>query len=142
MAKFRNIAAVIDDRIHAFVCRAALAGRTSLRPSLLQTQVAEALGGSDPDTVLQRIQAHCGDGGLLVRVLCAECPACAAAVEFRPGASTARADAIACSRCGESLRLPGLAAGEALVVNEQFCEYLRLVFGKPPGAKPPAGRTA
>jgi hypothetical protein len=140
LGRFRNIAAVIDDRIHAFACRAVLAGRTSLRPSLLQTQVAEALGGSDPDAVLQRILAHCGDGGLLVRVLRAECPACAAAVELRIGASTPRDDAvIACGRCGGSLRLSGLAADEALLVNEQFCEYLRLVFGKPPGAS--VGRT-
>ena len=133
MAKFRNTAVVIDDRIHAFACRAVLAGRTSIRPSLLQTQVAEALGGSDPGTVLRRIQAHCEDGGLLVRVLCTECPACAAAVELRPGASTAcDAAIIACGRCGGSFRLADLAADEALVVNEQFCEYLRLVFGKPP----------
>lgn len=135
MARFRNIAAVIDDRIHAFACRAVLAGRTSLRPSLLQTQVAEALGGSDPDMVLQRIQAHCGDGGLLVRVLRAQCPVCAAAVELRVGASIARdAATIVCSRCGGNLRLSDLTADEALLVNEQFCEYLRLVFGKQPVA--------
>lgn len=45
-----------------------------------------------------------------------------------------RADAVlTCGRCGGDFRPTAAPACESLRVNEEFCRYLRLVFGKPAG---------
>lgn len=116
------------------MCRSVLSNRTVFRPSLLRTQVAEALGGSDPDRVAERIMAHCGPGGLLASVLQVDCPACGFSAQLSLSAFDMRADAVlTCGRCGGDFRPTAAPACESLRVNEEFCRYLRLVFGKPAG---------
>jgi len=129
LAKFRDVPAVIDDRIHGFVCRSALSGKASFRPSLLYTQVAESLGGSDPALVAQRVRAHCGDGMLLRAVLRVACPVCGFANSLTTTAADLCPDAaIACGGCGGQFRIASAEGDETLQVNKEFCQYLRVAI--------------
>lgn len=129
LARFRNIPAVIDDRIHGFVCRSVMSGKVSFRPSLLYTQVAESLGGSDQGLVAQRVLAQCGEGMLLRTVLRVACPACGFANELTAPPSGMRQDAtLVCAGCAGNFRLSGAEAEETLWVNNDFCEYLRIAI--------------
>ena len=129
LAKFRNTPAVIDDRIHGFVCRSILSGKVSFRPSLLHTQVAESLGGSDPTLVDERVRAHCGEGKLLRAVLRVVCPACGFANSLMVPAAGMRPDAtLLCGGCGGNFRLADAEGDETLWVNEDFCQYFQIAI--------------
>lgn len=131
LAAFRNIPAVVDDRIHAFVCRATMSGKTTLRPSLLCTQVSQSLGGSDTQLTMSRILAHCGEGRLLTVLAMTKCPACGATneVDISPGAEPSHA--VACAQCDKPFSFEGAHAVEALTINRDFCAYLRTMAGLP-----------
>lgn len=127
---FRDIPAVIDDRIHAFVCRAALSGNTTLRPSLLCTQVSESLGGSDVQLVGSRILAHCGEGRLLTALAMTKCPACGGVNKVEILLEV-ELETVVCAKCDKAFALKAAKADEALTINRDFCAYLRMVAGRP-----------
>lgn len=127
---YRNIPAVIDDRIRIFVCRSVLLGDSSFRPSLLCTQVAESLGGSDAALVESRIIEHCGKGQLLRVVVRISCPTCGRANLLPIPVADIQPDAtMACAHCEQSFRISGSGADESLEINQDFCEYLRASTG-------------
>ena len=128
LTKFRNIPAVIDDRIHGFVCRSVMSGKVSFRPSLLHTQVAESLGGSEPALVDERVRAHCGEGKLLRAVLRVVCPTCGFANSLMvPAAGMCHDATLMCGDCGGNFRLADAEGDETLWVNEDFCQYFQIV---------------
>lgn len=131
LAMFKDIPAVIDDRIHAFVCRAAMSGNMTLRPSLLCTQVSESLGGSDVYLVGSRILAHCGEGELLTALAMAKCPACGKMnrLEISPNADLG--STIMCEKCDKAFSIKGIQADESLTINRDFCAYLCTIAGRP-----------
>lgn len=131
LAAFRDIPAVIDDRIHAFVCRATMSGKVTLRPSLLCTQVSESLGGSDARLVMSRILAHCGDGKLLSALAMTKCPSCGAINKVDISPVVDLKPTRACVQCDKSFSLDGAQADESLTVNQDFCAYLRTIACKP-----------
>jgi len=128
---FKDIPAVIDDRIHAFVCRAALSGSTTLRPSLLCTQVSESLGGSDVQLVGSRVLAHCGEGKLLIALAMIKCPACGSTNEVEISLDVESKSTIVCVKCTRPFAIKGVQADEALMINQDFCMYLRTIAGRP-----------
>lgn len=128
---FKDIPAVIDDRIHAFVCRAALSGSTTLRPSLLCTQVSESLGGSDVRLVGSRILAHCGEGKLLTALAMTKCPECGYVNKVDISSEVELKPTVACAKCDKAFAIKGVEADEALTINQDFCEYLRTMAGRP-----------
>ena len=107
LAEFRDIPAVIDDRIHAFVCRAAMSGKITLRPSLLCTQVSESLGGSGARLVMSRILAHCGEGKLLIALAMTKCPSCGAINKVDISPDVKLKPARACVQCDKSFSIEG-----------------------------------
>lgn len=131
LAVFRDIPAVIDDRIHSFVCRAALSGSTTMRPSLLCTQVSESLGGSDVQLVGSRILAHCGEGRLLTALAMTRCPSCSEVNKVEISSGIELKPTIACVKCGKAFAIKGMKADEALTINRDFCAYLRTIAGRP-----------
>jgi len=128
---FKDIPAVIDDRIHAFVCRAAMSGSTTLRPSLLCTQVSESLGGSDVYLVGSRILAHCGDGKLLIAVAMTKCPACGKRNRLEISNDAELGSTMACMECDKEFSIRGIQADESLTINRDFCAYLCTIAGRP-----------
>ncbi len=128
---FRDIPAVIDDRIHSFVCRAALSGSITMRPSLLCTQVSESLGGSDTRLVGSRILAHCGEGKLLTALAMTKCPACGEVNKVEISSDVELKPAMACAKCDKTFTIKGAKADEALTINRDFCAYLCTIAGRP-----------
>lgn len=125
---YRNLAAAIDDRLHFFIVQSALAGKTTIRPSLLLTQVSGALGGSDAETVLIRIDQHCGKGLWLRRIVRIGCSACSYFNQLNISSSELRTDAsMVCKQCKGTLSVADCNPEEILVIGDEFLEYMEVV---------------
>lgn len=128
---YRNLAAAIDDRLHFFIVQSALAGKTTIRPSLLLTQVSGSLGGSDAEAVLIRIDRHCGKGLWLHRIVRVGCSACGHPNQLNISSGELLPDAsVVCKQCQGALLVAGCDPEEILVVGDEFLEYLEVVSGR------------
>lgn len=128
---YRNLAAAIDDRLLFFIVQSALAGKITIRPSLLLTQVSGALGGSDVETVLIRIDQHCGKGLWLHRIVRVGCSACGYPNQLNISASELCSDAsIVCKKCQGALLVANCTPEEILVIGDEFLEYLEVISGR------------
>ncbi len=78
-----------------------------------------------------RILAHCGEGNLLTAIAMTKCPSCGKVNEVEISPDAKLESTITCAKCGKAFSLKGAKADEALMINQDFCAYLRTISGRP-----------